>query len=206
MSIEVKIKICGIRTLEAAEVAVDAGADYIGFNFIHDSKRRIGLKTALEIVNQVGNQVKIVGVFRNQPLVTVRYFIQKYKLDFVQLHGSEAPVYCDDLNVGVIKAFQLDSDFDVDEARKQMRRYKVAYYMVDRAKQGEGEMLNVEKVRSLAQEFPLIISGGITPENVGKIVREVRPHGVDVASGVETNEQQDPKKIRLFIKEVNEVA
>ena len=85
-----------------------------------------------------------------------------------------------------------------------MKKYKVDYYLVDRIKQSEGPMLNLDKVAKLAKEFPLIFAGGLNPENVGNVVEKVKPQMVDVASGVETDGQQDFKKIKTFIKNAKE--
>ena len=81
-----------------------------------------------------------------------------------------------------------------------MKQYKVDYYLLDRIKQGEGPMLNLEKASFLSKLFPLILAGGLNPENIASVITRVKPHAVDVASGVETDGEQDLEKIRMFIK------
>ncbi len=187
----VKIKICGIRTVEAAEAALDAGADFLGFNFVRSSKRFIEPERAKGIIAAVKNKIKIVGVFQDEMLHKVNELTRFLELDLVQLHGSESDDYCRKVTTNVIKAFRLPA---------AMKQYSVAYYMIDREKRGEGEMVNLDKAAELAQAFPLFFSGGLTVENVTEVVRTVKPFAVDVAGGVETNGEPDVNKIKEFAR------
>ena len=93
----INVKICGIRSEMAAKAAVYAGARFLGFNFVPGSKRRIGPAIAKQIIDQVGNQVKIVGVFQNQPVEEVNRIVEELDLDLVQLHGDEDSIYVDEV-------------------------------------------------------------------------------------------------------------
>ena len=188
---KVKVKICGIRTLEAALNAVGADADFLGFNFVISSKRYISPENAKKIIDQVKGQVSIVGVFQNAPFVEVNTIAEELKLDLVQLHGKEDNEYIQKIKRPVIKSFTI---FDNPE------NIQAKYVMLDRIIQGKGEMVDLEKAAVLAKNFPLFLAGGLTPENVKEIVKRVRPCAVDVAGGVDTNEKQDIKKIRKFIE------
>ena len=195
----VKVKICGTRTLEGAEAAVDAGADMLGFIFVHSSKRYIEAEKAKSIIDSVRGKIKIVGVFENPLPHRVNELVRFLGLDYVQLHGNETNEYCQTIETGVIKAFRLPKGIAVDEARQKLKAYDVEYHMVDREKQGTGEIVDLALARELAQEFSLIYSGGLTPENVSDVVKNVQPFAVDTASGIETDGEQDIEKIKEFI-------
>lgn len=201
----VKVKICGIKTIEAAQAAFGAGADFLGFNFVPTSKRYIKPELAKKINIESGlamtDRPKIVGIFQNEKIDVVNKLIEYLKLDFVQLHGNESPDYIDKIkDRGVIKTFSLPLDFDVAKTIEEMKNYKADYFLLDRKVQGEGEILNIDKVRELTSIFPIIFGGGLTVENVRKLVRVSKPQVVDVAGGVETDGVKDLEKIKKFIE------
>lgn len=187
----VKVKICGVRSLEAAKVAVEAGADFIGLNFVPRSKRYIELDAAQQIVAKVKGKVEIVGVFQNELPEKVNAFADLLNLDFVQLHGEEDIAYMQKMNYPIIQRVDIEND---------SMSLPAAFLLVDRAEQGRGEMVDLTKARKLAKQFPLFFSGGLTVENVATVMRQVKPFAVDVASGVETNGKEDLQKIQAFIR------
>lgn len=198
----VKVKICATRSLEAARVAVDNGADFLGFVFTPNTKTHsVDVKVAEEICKRLKREINLVGVFQNMPLEYVKKIIHDCNLDYAQFHGDENQDYVDQIDIKTIKAFRFVGDFNVESARKQMKEFRVDFYLLDRIKQSEGPMLSLEKVAILAQEFPLFFAGGLTPENVASVVKIVSPFIADVASGVETNGEQDMEKIKKFILE-----
>ncbi len=200
---KVKVKICATRSLEAARIAYDAGAEFLGLVFTpHVKTHTVDMEVAKRIGKNMKGKINMVGVFQNMPLDEVKKIIRDCHLDYAQFHGDETPLYLDQIKIKVIKAFRFPREFNVAEARKQMQRFRVDFYLVDRIKQSEGPMLNLETVGMLAKEFPLIFAGGLTPDNVGEIIKKVKPQIVDVASGVETNGVQDLEKIRTFIQAV----
>lgn len=196
-----RVKICATRSLEAARVVVSEGAEFLGLVFIpHIKTHMVDMKVAKQIEREMQGKIYLVGVFQNMPLKDVQKIIEDCHLDYAQFHGDESPEYISHIKIKVIKAFRFSGKFDREEARKQMQKFKVNFYLVDRIRQSEGQMLNLETVALLAREFPLIFAGGLTPENVADVVKKVRPYAVDVASGVETDGKQDLGKIREFIE------
>jgi phosphoribosylanthranilate isomerase len=196
----IKVKICGIRSLETAIACVEFGADFIGLNFVPTSKRKISVEKALEISGKVKGKIKLVGVFMNQSLSEINQITKEVDLDYVQLHGEESSEFIKSINTKIIKAFSLQSNFDVDETLHGMKEFDVDYYLVDRKVQGKGHILNVEKVAMLAKELPIFAAGGLNPENVKDVIKDANPFAVDVAGGIETDGKEDIEKIRNFIK------
>ena len=199
---QLKVKICGIRTAADALAAHDAGSDFIGLNFVNTSRRRVTPEDAAKIVASLPKkrETKIAGVFQDQPLSYIKEVAQIVSLDYVQLHGAESPDFCAQVGLPVIKAFGLQPDFDISEALRTLGEYKVEVYLIDRAAQGRGLPLNPESVKSLAAHFPIMLAGGLNLENVNEIITAARPFAVDVASGVETDDKVDAEKLVSFLK------
>lgn len=196
----INVKICGIRSEMAARTAVYAGAKFLGFNFVPGSKRRVTPEIAKQIIDQFKAQVKIVGVFQNQKVEEVNKVAEFLDLDFVQLHGDEDEGYAEEIKRPVIKVLQLDQDFDITQALKEMNKFNEDYFLLDRKKQGQGKMLSVKNLSIIAKEKNIFVAGGLTPDNVTEIARAVKPFGVDVAGGIETSRVEDTEKIKLFIE------
>ncbi len=191
-----KVKICGIQTLDAALAVIDAGADYIGFNFVPKSRRFINPKIAPEIVEQIRGHVKLVGVFQNADVEVVNSTARLLNLDFVQLHGQEDMMYIKKMNTRVIK---------VINSFEEVENYSASHFLLDRVKQGEGDMVGMDTARAVSSSYPVFLAGGLTPQNVAEMVRKIKPFAVDVAGGVETNGVKDVKKIKEFIMQVKGV-
>lgn len=188
---DIKVKICGIRSLEAALAAIDSGADYLGFNFVPKSRRYIEPKQALEIIKKIRGKIQIVGIFQNADVSVVREIAKQLNLDFIQLHGQEDSEYIKQLDSQVIKAINSSSETN---------DYSVDYFLLDRVQQGEGEMVSIEAAKAVADKYPVFLAGGLTPQNVASVVEKVQPFAVDVASGIETESFEDIQKIREFIE------
>lgn len=186
----VKVKICGIRSIAAAKVAVGAGADFLGFNFVPASKRNINPSLAEKIINAVGGKVKIVGVFQDADINYLNNLSFDLGLDFVQLHGKEDAEYLRAVKLPVIKAIQIDGKPEEENA---------AYFLLDRTNR-KGEMVDFKKASQMASKIDLFFAGGLNPENVADVIRNARPFAVDVAGGIETEGKEDLKKIDLFIR------
>lgn len=187
----VKVKICGIRSLEAARVAVKAGADFLGFNFVTESKRFIDPSSALKIINKIKSRVKTVGIFQDAPVDYVNKIVNELNLDFVQLHGSEKNEYVLKMKKPVIKSI-IQSD--------NPETINADFFILDREKRGKGKMMNLKKATKISNNFSIFFAGGLTSQNVAKVVKIVRPFAVDVAGGVETDGVLDSDKIRKFIQ------
>lgn len=195
----VKVKICGVRTIPAAQAVAQAGGDFIGFNFIPTSKRAISLEQAKKIRAIIPSSVKVVGVFQDAPQGIVNEYKDALQLDFIQLHGNESQEYITQITgAQVIKVITVPASFDVNQVFQKIQSYTVNYFMLDREKQAE-YLLNPDLVREITGRFPIFLAGGLTPENVSHIVQHARPFAVDVASGIETDGKEDMQKIQKFI-------
>lgn len=195
----VAVKICGIRSVESALAAIDAGADFIGLNFVPTSKRKINEGTAREIVEAVEGQAMTVGVFQNADSAYVNTLARSLDLDFVQLHGSEDAAYCNQMQTKVIKALSLKPNDDVSALVREMKELDVSLFLLDRAVQGSGSVIPVQVAEHLAREFEVFLAGGLLPDTVAGVVKKVRPFAVDVAGGIETDGEEDIVKIKQFI-------
>lgn len=184
----------------AAKTAVYSGAKFLGFNFASGSKRRITPVFAKQIIDQIKNQVKVVGVFQNQKAEEVNKIAEMLDLDYVQLHGDEDEEYVKDIERPVIKVLQLDPDFNITTVLKEMNKYQAEYFLMDRKKQGKGKMLDMKSLSVVCKEKKIFVAGGLTCENVANVISYVNPFGVDVASGIETNRIEDTEKIKLFME------
>ncbi|KYD11372.1 MULTISPECIES: phosphoribosylanthranilate isomerase [Heyndrickxia] len=192
-----KVKICGITTMETARVAVDAGADFLGFVFA-DSRRKISPIDAKQIADQVPREVKKVGVFVNESPETINEICQFVGLDFIQLHGDETPEIASSLNRPIIKAWSIQDKINPTT-------FPCDYYLIDSPKGayrgGNGIAFDWTLLHHLPiQKEKLILAGGLNVENVAAAIQSVHPAIIDVSSGVETNGQKDPIKINAFIK------
>ena len=194
------VKICGITNLEDAQHAVRCGADAVGFIFHEESPRFISHNRAADIARSLPDHISKIGVFVNADLKFVRDIVRHVNLSAVQLLGKEAPDDLVNFETSVIKVFRVDRKFDVEV----LKNYIVDAFLLDTYKKGmhggTGRTFDWN-VAVQAKEFGrVILSGGLTPENVEDAVRFVRPYGVDVSSGVEVRPgKKDPAKVREFI-------
>ena len=208
------VKICGIKDKMHALAAVEAGADFIGLVFA-PSKRQVTLAEAYEIVSAVKGEsdtVRIVGVFVNEPASKVNEIADSCVLDWVQLSGDETWQYCQELKKSIIKVIHVSSGQETGEILAdiemgyQLLPEKELICLLDSqvggAYGGTGQVFSWQLAREVSARFPVMIAGGLTPANVGQLVREVQPWGVDVSTGVESNGLKDASKIRAFVKAV----
>jgi phosphoribosylanthranilate isomerase len=205
-----KIKICGITNIEDARVAIEAGADMLGFNFYAKSPRYITPEKVGEIAAEIrssGHKPLLVGVFVNSPLEEVRSILEIASIDLAQLHGDEPVNVVEQLHGRGFKALRPTSE---DEALTQAEWFapfgpNAPVLLVDAYRKdqygGTGHAADWSIATKLAQRYPILLAGGLTPENVAEAVRQVRPWGVDVASGVEVSPgKKDAAKMRLFVE------
>jgi phosphoribosylanthranilate isomerase len=198
------VKICGITRPEDAELAAALGAWAIGFNFWPGSKRRCDPAVAAGIARALRRQLEPVGVFVNPTLDEVVRLAEGVGLTHVQLHGDEGPSFCtavaERTGARVIKALRVGSIADIRDAE----RFHTDFHMFDAAAGsaygGTGRTFDWALVAQRHSKIPLILSGGLTPENVAEGIAAVHPWGVDVASGVESAPGvKDPAKVEAFI-------
>ena len=199
-----KIKICGIRTVNDALAAMDAGADLIGFNFYPKSPRYIDVGYCRDIMSVMRKyaQITYVGVFVNASAAQVRATMETCALSLAQLHGNETSEMVQSLDGRAFKAFR-----GVLQSINGFAREDAPALLVDASLKGAyggtGVTADWSAAAELAQHYPLLLAGGLTPENVTAAVRQVRPWGVDVASGVESSPgSKDAHKMKAFVQAV----
>jgi phosphoribosylanthranilate isomerase len=193
----VRVKICGITRPQDAALAEEAGAHAIGLVFA-GTRRRLDPARAREVARGAGPLVVRVGVFEDHPEDEIWRAVEAAGLDAVQLHGDEPPELALRLAraVRVIKAFRMVGPVDAAAALA----YPADAILLDGREAGSGRAWNLSWASSLAGNPRLILSGGLTPENVARAIREARPGAVDVASGVESAPGvKDPGKVRAFV-------
>ena len=210
-----RIKICGITGAAYARSALEAGADLIGVVFA-PSPRRVTAEEARDIVAAVGGRVPVVGVFVNAPAGEVNEAASFCRLDRVQLSGDEDWEYCQRIERPVIRAIRVPPEWDqarllteLEEGQRLMGHRSILYLMdtlVTGRYGGTGQTVDWGVARGAAARFPLIIAGGLNPENVGAVVSQLQPWGVDVSSGVETDGVKSVPKIRAFVQAVRSVS
>jgi phosphoribosylanthranilate isomerase len=212
-----KVKICGLSEIEHALVAGRAGADFIGLVFAK-SRRQVLVEKARKIVTGIHSLKKrpaVVGVFANSTAAEINSIADYCPLDWVQLSGHESWAYCQEIKKPIIKVIHVSPSTTVEEV---LASIETGYRMlagkefvclldaeVGGAYGGTGQTFNWELARVVSTQFPVMVAGGLTPTNVGQLLMAVKPWGVDVSSGVETDGQKDPAKIRAFIEAVRTI-
>jgi phosphoribosylanthranilate isomerase len=182
----IAVKICGITSLKDAEMAVNYSVSAIGMIFCPDSPRYVDPTEVEQWIERIPDSVKKVGVFVNEQIDTINNITRQLKLEFIQLHGDESPEFCNGIIRPVIKVFRVGDDFDAIV----LNEYDVHGFLFDTYKKGNpggtGTRFNWDLIANLKTETPIILSGGLTPENVLNGIEAVNPAAVDVNSGVES--------------------
>lgn len=196
-----RIKICGITSIDDARTAAELGADAIGLVFYTPSPRNVGLEQARAIVAAIPPFVTVVGLFVDPAPDQVESVLRGCSINVLQFHGNEAPDFCGSFGLPYIKAAWVRADSDL---LQYLSPYHAAQGWLldayhDQIYGGTGESFDWKLIpRDLAR--PVILSGGLTPDNVGAAVRQVRPWAVDVSSGVEAAKGvKDAAKIAAFV-------
>jgi phosphoribosylanthranilate isomerase len=201
-----KIKICGIKTVTDALAAMDAGADMIGFNFYPKSPRYIDVGICRNITSVMRRyaHITMVGVFVNASVAEICATMETCNLSLAQLHGDETAEMLNALNGKAFKAFR-----GIPETMDGFARYDAPAFLVDASVKGAyggtGVKADWNSAAELGKKYPLLLAGGLTPENVADAVRQVMPWGVDVASGVESVPgEKDASKMKAFVQAVRD--
>ena len=205
----VKIKICGITNTEDATWVANLGADYLGLVFARDSKRKVNLEKAKEIVSITPPYIKKVGLFVDEEPGVVDKVLTLCKLDMLQFHGQESPDYCNQFKekAEIIKAFRLKDETSLS----QIPQYDVNFYLLDAYVEGEpggtGESFNWDlalKVKEFGR--PIFLAGGLNPDNVVEAIKKVQPFAVDVSSGIESSpRRKNVELMQEFIKKIRKI-
>ncbi len=200
--------------VEHAVKAGKAGADFIGMVFA-ESKRQVTPEKAAQIVESVRDlnpRPEAVGVFVNTPAREVNRIARECRLDRVQLSGEETEEYCREIMLPIIKVLHIGANTNAGIILAQAQKWYDAMKgreflclldtVVSGSYGGTGKVFDWHIAKEVATRFPVMVAGGLTPENVAQMVREVKSWGVDVSSGVETNGRKNPEKIESFIRAV----
>ncbi len=210
----IRVKICGLSEIEPALVAAEAGTYFLGLVFA-PSRRQVSPEKAKQIVEAIKslpNPPQVVGVFVNLPATEVNRIADYCGLDRVQLSGSESWQYCQGIEKLVIKAVHVAEGQQSQEIiaeigmGKKVLGEKEIICLLDTHSAdiygGSGQVFDWQLAKEVSARFPVIVAGGLTPNNIVQLIREVRPWGVDVSSGVETDGIKDILKIKEFIQKV----
>ncbi len=200
-----KVKICGIKTLNAAKNAEKYGADFIGFIFWRKSHRYISPDGAKKIASKIHDSAT-VGVFVDEDIDEVNRIAEMVGLDYVQLHGHEDSKYAMSLKRPVIKAYRFGDNFNEDEANA----FPAQYILIDSFQKGKmggtGKPFrwsqSAEAIKKIKK--PVIMAGGISKDNVEEAISTVHPMGVDVSGSLEVNGEKSPELIKEFLSMVKE--
>lgn len=200
----VKIKMCGITNVDDARVAVEAGADALGFVMYRKSPRFVEPAVVKAIVAGLPPFMLPVGVFVNEEPDRVRTLMDDCGLALAQLHGDETAPYCQDLGRPVLKALRLKDRGTFLALAEFSGRANVRGFLIDafsdQAYGGTGQTVDWGLAQEVAQSMPVVLAGGLTPVNVAEAIARVRPYGVDVSSGVELSPgKKDHRKVKAFI-------
>ena len=213
------VKICGFRSAEPLLAAVDAGADAVGLVFVPSARRCMTAHEARAVLDEARASGRalppIVGLFADQPVYEVRQTVETVGLDAVQLCGSEGVEYASQLGVPVYKVISIDAETPISAQMPRImvlqQRHALAGHRIvlDAQVQGEyggtGQRFDWDLAADFAGAFEMSLAGGLSPENVEEAVERVRPWGVDVSSGVETDGEKDVAKVRAFVETVRAV-
>ena len=202
-----RVKICGITRVQDAMAAVDHGADAIGLVFYQDSPRAISIENARELVRKLPPFVTVVGLFVNPLPKDVAAVLHRVSLDLLQFHGDELPSECGAYGKPYIKAIKVKEG---DDIAKQVSQYSTARGVLldtydPNLPGGTGRVFDWTKIPKKLDK-PLILAGGLTPDNVWQAISKVRPFAVDVSGGVEVDKGiKDKEKIAAFMRGVQNV-
>jgi len=189
-----RVKVCGITNLEDALVAVELGADALGFIFA-DSPRRIDCEKAREIISKLPPFITTVGVFVNERREVVEEIANECGLDALQFHGEETPDYCKQFRKKVIKAFKIR----IKEDLEGLRHYDVSAHLLDSPVRGTP--FDWDLLIGLSERKPIILAGGLNPDNISFALSKFLPYAVDVSSGVEEYPgKKDREKLKKFME------
>lgn len=198
----VEVKICGITHINDAYIAVECGADALGFIFYPKSQRYVVPERAKEIIQKLPYEIIRVGVFVNHQIQEVKEIVKFCGLNLIQLHGDESPEYCSQFPTSsLIKAVSPRGEEDI----RRLKNYSVRAFLVDEREPGHyggtGKNSDWQLALKVKETYLLILAGGLNKENIREAIEIVRPQAVDINSGVEISPgKKDPRKIREIIE------
>ncbi len=211
-----RVKVCGLTRLEDAELAVELGAWALGMVFYEQSPRRCAMEEAQRIASVMRRRAELCGVFVNAPLEEIARISEVLELTMLQLHGDEGPAFCLEAarrtGAKIAKAVQVSGPGDL----RDVERFHVDYHLLDARPKapdkqglrgGTGETFDWGLLAARSCKVPLILSGGLGPENVAEAIAVTHPYAVDTASGTELAPgHKDPDKLRSFFAQAQQVS
>lgn len=196
----VKIKLCGMMEQKDIEAANRLKPDYIGFIFAPKSRRYVTKTQAAAMKAILNPEIQAVGVFVNEKPEVIAEYLKEGIIDVAQLHGQEDENYIQRLRNlterPLIQAFRIQTKADVEKAVKS----SADLILLDAGAGGTGTSFEWSLIQNI--ERPWLLAGGLYPENVAEAIRQLKPYGVDVSSGIETDGKKDPQKMERFVNEV----
>ncbi|MEI7880210.1 MAG: phosphoribosylanthranilate isomerase [bacterium] len=200
------VKICGLTNLDDARWALEQGADYLGFVLYPKSPRHVAVEALAKIVARLPEHARTVGVFVNMEPDLVKQIASDCRLSAVQLNGDEAPADFSDFSVPVWRAVRLEAG-RWNPVPEQWRAERFVLDAASPAYGGSGLKIDWAVGRDFASRHPAMLAGGLEPDSVAEAIRQVRPMGVDVSSGVECSPgKKDFRKVAAFIANARAVA
>lgn len=206
------VKLCGLRSLDDAKAAIEAKASALGF-ILAESKRQVTPELVASLRNDLVSPPTIVGVTVNSSAADLNLLFEDARLDMIQLSGDEPLDILDDLEMPVIKALRFPEGTTIDEATEEVdawlsHRHAAELVLIDGYKPGAyggtGTKANWRLLREVSVRYPIVLAGGLDPENVALAVQQVNPFGVDVSGGTETDGLKDPEKLKAFVQNARE--
>lgn len=209
-----KFKICGVRSAEHALVAAESGASFMGFVFVEGVRRQLAVDDARAIIGEYRNRLAhapgpgLAGLFADQPVEFVVDVVERCGLDYVQLCGSEGPDYWSRMPVPVLRAVRVNDSGDLEAVVRDT--LEIVQAIADHGQTphldtyrpespgGTGHTFDWAIAAAVTERFKVVLAGGLTPETVGAAIAATRPWCVDVSTGVETDGEKDPARIRAF--------
>lgn len=195
-----KIKLCGLSRIHDIEVANRLSPDYVGFIFAKKSKRFVSYDKITGLKLKLSPQIKSVGVFVDENIDIIENLAKNSLIDVIQLHGNEDESYIRALRlrtgVPIIKAFRIDTADDVEKASNSTANH----VLLDAGEGGTGNSFDWNLLKNI--QIPYFLAGGLNPENVSDAIRKLKPYGVDVSSGIETDGLKDSDKMIRFVESV----
>lgn len=198
----VKIKLCGMMTLRDIEVVNGLNPDYIGFIFAPKSHRYVTKAQANAMKMVLNPEIQAVGVFVNEKPEVIAGYVKEGIIDVVQLHGQENEEDIQKLRTlterPIIQAFRIQTEADIEKAV----RSSADLILLDAGTGGTGTSFDWSLIQNIKR--PWLLAGGLYPENVAEAIRQLKPYGVDVSSGIETDGKKDSRKMERFVKNIEE--
>lgn len=210
MQTPVRVKICGITNVQQAQAVTACGADAIGLVFFSKSPRNISIEQARDIAMAVGPFVTVVGLFVNETTAVINTVLETVPLQLLQFHGDEDAAFCEQFNRPYMKALRINAANSVEQSQQYLLQAAQSFdssngLLIDsynpNVAGGTGEQFNWDIFPVTGLEKPIILAGGLTPNNAGAAIQQVKPYALDVSSGVESAPGvKDIEKVSAFIQ------